>query len=207
MSTQSIIVEPKQMFNSLQELQHLTTHMIVVMYGLESTLQSLATMTYAVGFGDLMKKAETSINQIGTAVVATNNAFNNACKDVVNQLVDKFAAEGAKSDYSAPKFGGVKLHVNLAHRAAIYPAQMEKLFEELQSRMNGFGETSASMMQEYSQTKSFWVGTAADRTRDGFFKKVVPHFSEFDKVMFSIHLKCKEWLDEASRFEAALGVQ
>jgi hypothetical protein len=164
-------------------------------------------MTYAIGFGELMKKAETSINQVGSAVVASNNAFNTACKDVVNQMVDKFAAEGAKSDYSAPQFGGVKISVNLAHRAAIYPAQMQKLFEELQTRLKDYSRTNADMLYEYAETKKFWVGSAADRTRHNFYKKVVPHFMEFDNVMVSIHLKCQEWLDEARKFEASLGVQ
>ena len=59
--------------------------------------------------------------------MAANNAFNSACKDVVNQLVDKFASEGAKSDYGSPPFVEITVKINVADRAQIFPPAIRAL--------------------------------------------------------------------------------
>jgi hypothetical protein len=63
--------------------------------------------------------------------VAVNNAFNTACKDVVNQMLEKFASEGAKSTYDVPPFRRVHIKINLADRAALYLVAMQERFEKL----------------------------------------------------------------------------
>src|SRR6478672_10368065 len=100
----SIILHPEEMFKGLAQVETNTKDFIVKIHNLAEGLQFLAQVTFATGFNTLIKKAETEINQVGTAVVTANNILFNTCKVQVNQLVNKFAPEGAKSDYSAPPF-------------------------------------------------------------------------------------------------------
>lgn len=66
----SIILDPKQMFDTLNELETATNHIVKSLDDLAQQLQEVATLTYAQGFGELIKKAERDINQeIGRAHV------------------------------------------------------------------------------------------------------------------------------------------
>src|SRR5437763_3822647 len=121
MSGGSIILEPKQMFQALSEMEKATQDLMKLIQEISQVLEAASILTFAIGFGELIKAAEAAINQVGNAVVAANNAFNSACKDVVNQLVDKFASEGAKSDYGAPPFAEITIKINVADRAQTHP--------------------------------------------------------------------------------------
>src|SRR4051794_19331084 len=134
MSGGSIILEPKQMFQTLQEMEKATQDVIKLIQEITQVLEAASILTFAIGFGELIKAAEAAINQVGNAVVGANNAFNTACKEVVNQLVDKFASEGAKSDYAAPNFVEITIKINVADRAQIHPPQIRAQFDDQQQK-------------------------------------------------------------------------
>src|SRR5438270_13937292 len=114
MTGPNIILEPEAMFIFLEAFEGDVKVFGNSLNELAQSLQEAAHLTYAIDFGTLIKKAETEINQVGNAVVAAINAVNIACKDVVNQMVDKFASEGAKSSYNAPPFQTIHLKINTA---------------------------------------------------------------------------------------------
>ncbi len=125
MSGSSIILEPKQMFQTLQDMEKATQDILKLIQDVSAVLEAVSILTFAIGFGELIKAAEAAINQVGNAVVAANNAFNSACRAVVNQLVEKFASEGAKSDYGSPPFVEISIKINVADHAQIYPPAMK----------------------------------------------------------------------------------
>ena len=169
-------------------------------------MQQASTLTFAVGFADLIKQAEGQINQTGSAVVAANNAFNSACKDVVNQLIEKFATEGAKSDYGSPPFAEISISTNNPDRAQIYPPQIQAQMDDHQQKNGELSNLFKSMSDTYRQTTNFWVGESADKTRESFVSRVIPQFEELIQTLNKIVEAGKEWVNDAVKFEASLGV-
>ena len=206
MSGSSIILEPKQMFQTLQDMEKATQDILKLIQDVSAVLEAVSVLTFAFGFGQLIKLAEQAINQVGNAVVAANNAFNSACKDVVNQLVDKFANEGAKSDYSSPPFVEVTIKINTADRAQIEPSQMRNSFDNHQQKNTQVANKSNDMRDIYRQTSNFWVGESADKTRSSFESKIVPEFENLKSTLDQIVSKGLEWIEDAVKFEASLGV-
>ena len=200
----SIILDPKLMFDTLQKLENETRLIAISMYSLGHTLQQVSTLTYAIGFGELIKKAEKEMNQVGEAVIAVNNSFNDTCKDIVNRLVEKFAPEGAKSTYNVPPFRGVHIKINVADRAAIYPAEMKTIFEEMEKKLKHLSILFVEIRDTYPNTKHFWVGHSADQTRHNFQAKVVPLFEDLWRVLLTIHSHGMAWIEETVKFEANL---
>ena len=206
MSGGSIILEPKQMFQTLQEMEKATQDIIKLIQEISQVLEAASILTFAIGFGELIKAAEAAINQVGNAVVAANNAFNSACKDVVNQLVDKFASEGAKSDYSSPNFVEITIKINVADRAQIYPPQIRAQFDDNQQKNQQLGNKTNDMRDIYRQTSNFWVGESADKTRSSFESRIVPRFEDLLDVLQKIVSLGFDWIEDAVKFEASLGV-
>lgn len=206
MAPYNIILEPKQMFKTLHDLQVQTAHTIVTMYGVESVLQKASDLTYAIGFGELIKQAERDINHFGHAVVAANNAVNSACSAVVNQLVEKFAPEGAKSSYEAPPYKEIHLKTNPPTRVAIYVTGVLQLMEEERWRSTRFWDSAEKLSELYENTNKFWIGTSAENTRAAFKNKVEPQLIELKQVLHEIYLKGQAWIQEVVAYEASLGV-
>jgi hypothetical protein len=202
----SIILEPKQMFQTLQDMEKATQDLLKLIQEVAEILEAVSVLTFAIGFGELIKMAEQAINQVGNAVVAANNAFNSACRDVVNQLVQKFAPEGAKSDYSSPPFVEITIKINVADRAQIEPSQMRSSFDQNQQKNTQVANKSNDMRDIYRQTSSFWIGESADKTRSSFESKIVPEFENLKSVLDNIVSKGIEWIEDAVKFEASLGV-
>ena len=206
MSGGSIILEPKQMFQTLSEMEKATQDLLKLIHEVSVVLEAASILTFAVGFGALIKAAEAAINQVGNAVVAANNAFNNACKDVVNQLVEKFASEGAKSDYGSPAYIEITIKINVADRAQIYPAAIRALMDDHQQKNQQIGHKTNDMRDIYRQTSNFWVGESADKTRSSFESRIVPRFEDLLDVLQKIVSLGFEWIEDAVKFEASLGV-
>ncbi|MBN9389367.1 MAG: hypothetical protein J0I20_16880, partial [Chloroflexi bacterium] len=76
MSGGSIILEPRQMFQTLQDMERATQDVLKLIQEITHVLETVSVLTFAIGFGELIKAAEAAINQVGNAVVAANNAFN-----------------------------------------------------------------------------------------------------------------------------------
>src|SRR6476620_7397127 len=157
MSGGSIILEPKQMFQTLSEMEKATQDLLKLIQDVSAVLEAVSILTFAFGLGELIKAAEAAINQVGNAVVAANNAFNSACKDVVNQLVDKFASEGAKSDYGSPPFVEISIRINVADRAQIFPPAIRALMDEHKQKNTQMSNKTNDMRDIYRQTQNFWV--------------------------------------------------
>jgi len=206
MSGSSIILEPKQMFQTLQDMEKATQDILKLIQDVSAVLEAVSVLTFAFGFGQLIKLAEQAINQVGNAVVAANNAFNSACRDVVNQLVDKFASEGAKSDYGSPPFVEISIKINVADRAQIYPPAMRALFDDHQQKNQQIGNKTNDMRDIYRSTSNFWIGSSADKTRSSFESKIVPEFENLKSTLDQIVSKGLEWIEDAVKFEASLGV-
>jgi hypothetical protein len=205
MSGPSIILDPQKMFNNLQELEKHTRDVISKIHDVYECLQQVAHLTFAIGFGELIKKAEAEINQGGAAVVAANNAVNTACKDVVNELVKKFASQGAKSDYGSPPFEHIHLKINNADRAAIYPQSMRTHFEDLLfSKFPQLALAFVTLNDDIVNTKHFWIGTSADRMRHNFDSKVSSEFIKLEEILHKIYDHGVHWIDETIKFEASL---
>jgi hypothetical protein len=205
MSGPSIILDPQKMFKSLAFLEEDTKQFVTRIHNFGQKLQQVAHLTYAIGFGELIKQAEAEVNQVGNAVVAANNTVNRACKDVVNELVGKFAAQGVKSDYTAPPFEHIHLKVNPADHAAIYPESMRKIIDDLVSdAIPAMQGAFSRLLEDVLRTKEFWVGTSADRMRQTFQKKVEPEFVVLDKTALNIAEHCYKWIIEALNFEDSL---
>lgn len=202
----SIILDPKQMFSTLEELEKQTRGMVVTLYMLGYRLEQVSTLTYAQGFGELIKKAEKDINHLGSALIAANNAFNTNCAEVINHLVNKFAPEGAKSTYNIPPFRPVHIKVNTTERAAIYPADMKALFEKYEKKITTLTSYYINIQEAYFKTTNFWVGSSADRTRHNFKTKINPLYEDLFKTLLRIKVHGLEWIDEAVHFEANLNV-
>jgi hypothetical protein len=207
MSGTSIILEPEEMFNALSYLEMRTRQFVRHLHTLSGVLEEISILTYAIGFGELIKKAEREINQNGSAVVAANNALNTACTHVVNQLVAKFASLGVKSDYSEPPFHEVHIKINVADRAAIYPPAMKALFDDLYNvKIRDLNYIFDSILQTYRRTAKFWVGTSASKTRRAIQDKLAPEYEQLETVLMQIVNKGYDWIEEAQKFEASLGV-
>ena len=206
MSGGSIILEPKQMFQTLQDMEKATQDLLKLIQDITSVLEAVSVLTFAIGFGELIQAAEAAINQVGNAVVAANNAFNSACRDVVNQLVDKFASEGAKSDYGSPAFIEITVKINVADRAQIYPPAMRALFDDHQQKNQQIGNKTNDMRDIYRSTSNFWIGSSADKTRSSFESKIVPQFEDLLSVLQQIVSLGLDWVEDAVKFEASLGV-
>lgn len=202
----SIILDPKQMFTTLDELEKQTRGIVVSLYMLGYRLEQVSTLTFAQGFGELIKKAEKDINQLGNALIAANNAFNTNCAEVINHLVEKFAPEGAKSTYNIPPFRTVHIKVNTADRAAIYPADMRSLFELYAKKITTLTHYYINIYEAYTKTENYWVGSSADRTRHNFKTKINPLYEDLLKALLRIKAHGLEWIDEAVKFEANLNV-
>ena len=202
----SIILEPKDMFNTLSGMEQLTKDIVAKLADITQVLQQSSTITFAVGFADLIKQAEGQINQVGSATVASNNALNSACKDVVNQLVEKFSPEGAKSDYGSPPWIEISIKVNTPDRAQIYPPQIQSNMDQNQQTNNQLATRSNDMREIFSSTKNFWVGESADKTRSSFESRVVPQFEDMLSVLGKIVELGFSWVEDAVKFEASLGV-
>ena len=206
MSGGSIILEPKQMFQTLQDMEKATQDLLKLIQDITSVLEAVSILTFAIGFGELIQAAEAAINQVGNAVVAANNAFNSACRDVVNQLVDKFASEGAKSDYGSPPFVEISIKINVADRAQIYPPAMRALFDDHQQKNTQISNKTNDMRDIYRQTSNFWIGSSADKTRSSFESKIVPQFEDMLDVLKKIVELGLSWVEDAVKFESSLGV-
>jgi hypothetical protein len=202
----SIILEPKDMFNTLSEMEKATQDILKLIQTVQQILEAASALTFAVGFGELIKAAEAAINQVGSAVVAANNAFNSACKDVVNQLVEKFSPEGAKSDYGSPPFVEITIKINTPDRAQIYPPQIQANMDQNKQTNTQLANKSNDMREIYRQTQNFWVGESADKTRNSFETKMVPQFEDLKSALDQIVQKGIEWVEDAVKFEASLGV-
>ncbi len=206
MSGGSIILEPKQMFQTLSEMEKATQDLLKLIQDVSAVLEAVSILTFAFGLGELIKMAEQAINQVGNAVVAANNAFNTACKDVVNQLVDKFASEGAKSDYGSPAFIEITIKINVADRAQIYPQAMRALFDDNKQKNGQVGNKTNDMRDIYRQTSNFWVGESAEKTRSSFESRIVPRFEDMLDVLNKIVELGFGWVEDAVKFESSLGV-
>jgi hypothetical protein len=201
----SIILDPQKMFNTLQELERHTKGFIREIHEISECLQQVSHLTYAIGFGVLIKQAEADINQVGNAVVAANNTVNTACKDVVNELVKKFATQGAKSDYSSPPFEHIHLKVNPADRAAIYPQTMVSIFMDFYgNKILEYEAAAGLVILNVYETQNFWIGISADKMRNTFLTKVTPEFENLSIVLKKICKHGMEWIDETMNFEASL---
>jgi hypothetical protein len=206
MSGGSIILEPKQMFQTLNEMEKATQDVLKLIQEVSQVLEAASILTFAIGFGELIQAAVAEINQVGNAVVAANNAFNSACKDVVNQLVDKFASEGAKSDYGSPPFVEITVRINVADRAQIFPPAIRALMDEHKQKNTQMANKTNDMRDIYRQTQNFWVGESADKTRSSFESRVVPKFEDMLQVLQKIVELGLSWVEDAVKFEASLGV-
>jgi hypothetical protein len=206
MSGGSIILEPKQMFQTLNEMEKATQDVLKLIQEVSQVLEAASILTFAIGFGELIQAAVAEINQVGNAVVAANNAFNSACKDVVNQLVDKFASEGAKSDYGSPPFVEITVKINVADRAQIFPPAIRALMDEHKQKNTQMSNKTNDMRDIYRQTQNFWVGESADKTRSSFESRVVPKFEDMLSVLGKIVELGLSWVEDAVKFEASLGV-
>jgi hypothetical protein len=206
MSGSSIILEPRQMFQTLQDMEKATQDILKLIQDITQVLEAVSILTFAVGFGELIKAAEAAINQVGNAVVAANNAFNSACRDVVNQLVEKFAPEGAKADYGSPPFVEISIRINVADRAQIFPPAMRALFDDHQQKNTEMSNKTNDMRDIYRQTTNFWIGSSADKTRSSFESKIVPQFEDMLDVLKKIVELGLSWVEDAVKFEASLGV-
>lgn len=206
MSGGSIILEPRQMFQTLQDMERATQDVLKLIQEITQVLETVSVLTFAIGFGELIKAAEAAINQVGNAVVAANNAFNSACREVVNQLVEKFAPEGAKSDYSSPPFVEISIRINVADRTQILPSVMRSHFDEHQQKNQQMLNKTNDMRDIYRNTSNFWIGSAAEKTRSSFESRIVPQFEDMLDVLKKIVELGFSWVDEAVRFEASLGV-
>jgi hypothetical protein len=202
----SIILEPKDMFNHLSEMETSTKDVLAKLGDITQVLQGISTQTFAIGMVDLIKQAESQINEAGNATVSANNAFNSACKDVVNQLVEKFAPEGAKSDYGSPPFAEVSISTNTPDRAQIYPQQLNSAADDNQQKNGELMKLFDQMRELYQNTKNFWIGESADKTRNSFESKVVPQYEDLVKTLNQIVETIKQFTEDAVKFEASLGV-
>jgi uncharacterized protein YukE len=195
------------MFKGLGQVETNTKEFIGKIHKLADVLQHLAHLTYAIGFGELIKRAEADINQVGMAVVTANNSLNSACKDVVNELVKKFAPQGAKSDYTSPSFELVHFKVNPADKAAIFPQTISDALNDLVTTKMSEIDNSFYLIRSWiAATEAFWKGTSADRFRQTFRSKVIPEYDNLLQVLNKIIHHCGQWLDETIKFEASLGV-
>jgi hypothetical protein len=201
----SIILEPRQMFQTLQDMEQATQDILKLIQEVAQILETVSVLTFAVGFGELIKAAEAVINQVGTAVVAANNAFNSACRDVINQLVQKFSPEGAKSDYNSPPFVEISIRINQADRTQVLPAVMRSHLDENQQKNRQLASKTSDMREIYRNTANFWSGTAAEKIRNRFESKIVPQFEELESILNKIVERGYSWVEEAVRFEASLG--
>lgn len=204
MNGPNIILEPKLMFKSLQELEKETKDLVIAVHFIGHALVAVSGITYAIGFGELMKQAEKNINQFGSAVVAATNAVNVACSEVVYQLVEKFAPQGAKERYEVTPYRAIDITTLVPDRVAIYPPLMKQHLEDLFNKIFNFGTLFSKMEHTFANTKNFWVGESADRVRSNFMTKLDPKFSELVKVLYEIHSHCLEWIEQTIKFEASL---
>jgi hypothetical protein len=203
----SIILDSRLMFQSLQELESDTDSIIIAIEGMAVALWEVSSLTYAFGFGALMKKAETDLNQAAQAVVAANNAVNSTCSMIVNMLVDKFAPEGAKSSYNVKPIDEIHFPVRKADRAEIHPKEMEKLFEDVASKLIFFDQHVIRLQTTYELTRRFWSGTSAELTRHKFKSKVSPLFDKLHADVLAIYNHGLEWIGKSVKFEVSLGVE
>jgi hypothetical protein len=194
------------MFQTLQDMEKATQDILKLIQEVTAILEAVSILTFAIGFGELIKAAEQALNQVGNAVVAAHNAFNSACRDVVNQLVQKFSPEGAKSDYSSPAFIEITIKINIANRAQIEPSQMRTHFDSHQQKNTQFANKTNDMRDIYRNTSNFWVGHSADKTRSSFESRIVPLFEEMHSTLNKIVEQGVNWIEDAVKFEAALGV-
>jgi len=204
MSEPNIILDPKLMFILLGNLQEYTKDLIRRIQFVFEDLQEVANFTYAIGFGELVKKAETEINQVATGVVTANNTIFNACKDVVNELVNKFAPQGAKSDYSAPQFTPVQLKVNPDDQVTIYPQHMRDVFSIFHRETESIGASYYYVQAEVADTKKFWVGTSADKFRQTFDTKIGHEHVQLNSALINIYVKGNDWIEKTIQFEKNL---
>jgi uncharacterized protein YukE len=206
MSGGSIILEPRAMFQTLQDMEKATQDILKLIQEVTEILEAVSVLTFAFGFGQLIKLAEQAINQVGNAVVAANNAFNSACRDVVNQLVEKFAPEGAKADYGSPAFIEITIKIQVADRAQILPSVMRSHFDQNQQKNTQVQHKTSDMRDIYRNTSNFWIGSSADKTRSSFESKIVPQFEDLLHVLQQIVSLGLDWVEDAVKFEASLGV-
>ncbi len=121
-------------------------------------------------------------------------------------MVDKFASEGAKSDYGSPAFIEITIKINVADRAQIHPPQVRAHFDDQQQKNGQLSNKTNDMRDIYRQTSNFWVGESAEKTRGSFESKVVPQFEDMLGVLGKIVQLGFGWVEDAVKFEASLGV-
>jgi hypothetical protein len=206
MSGGSIILEPRMMFQTLQDMEKATQDVLKLIQDVSQVLEAVSVLTFAIGFGELIQAAEAAINQVGNAVVAANNAFNSACREVINQLVEKFAPEGAKADYGSPPFVEISIKINVADRAQIFPSVMRGLFDDHQQKNSQISNKTSDMRDIYRNTSNFWIGSSAEKTRSSFESKIVPQFEDLLDVLKKIVDLGFSWVEDAVKFESSLGV-
>jgi hypothetical protein len=192
------------MFQSLQELEDETRDIITSLYFIGHTLIDVSAVTYASGWGDLMKQAEKNINEFGNGLVAASNAVFTACSEVVNQLAEKFAPQGARGSYAAKQYRGINITTHTPDKVAIYPPLMKKHLEDLFKQIFDLGLLFAKMEETFMKTKKFWVGESADRSRSNFMTKLDPKFTEMSQVLYQIQRNGIEWVEETIKYEASL---
>lgn len=201
----SIILEPHFMYQTLDELQNETKSLLNKLKEVGELLQIVARMTYAIGFNDLMKDAETQINGAGHAFVAANNVVDGACREVVKKLVQKFASEaGVRDSYAIEFFQEISIQTNFPERVQINPHYMSNIFDSYGQKIIELSAVGYDMQSLYARTHYFWQGTAADRTREAFETSVMPVFEKLMDTLYKIYGKGRDWVDEAIKMEASL---
>lgn len=204
MSGPSIILDPIPMFNTLSSLDLATTHLETLLMRMSNVLQDLAEITFAHGFSDLLKKAQTNINHFGHAVVAATNEVNIAFSEVVNLLIGKFIMLDQRASYNATPYEDAHIKLNPADRAEINPAKMKEILDDMTDKIIELGEFVFRYQRYYDETAKFWVGKSADQTRKSFHTRVMPKFADLLDVLRRIHEDGIKWIDESVMWEATL---
>jgi hypothetical protein len=94
----------------------------------------------------------------------------------------------------------------VADRAQIHPSVMRVLFDDNQQKNSQMSNKTNDMRDIYRQTSNFWVGESADKTRQSFESRIVPKFEELLDVLNKIVQLGFDWIEDAVKFEASLGV-
>ncbi len=102
--------------------------------------------------------------------------------------------------------GEITVKINVADRAQIYPPAMRALFDDHQQKNQQIGNKTNDMRDIYSSTSNFWIGSSADKTRSSFESKIVPQFEDLLSVLQQIVSLGLDWVEDAVKFEASLGV-
>lgn len=206
--SKNIILDPYVMFSVLNDLEEDTKNLVKKLTEIGDILQVAAKMTYAIGFGNLMDEAQDGINNVGYAAISAHNTVATNCSEVVNKLVQKFAAEaGARGNYTVAPFKEIKIQTNFPDRVHINPHYLKGMFDNFGQKHLEFSVIVDDIERLFATSDSFWQGTAADSTRQKFKRVVMPFFEDLKRVFDQIYAKGEAWVDDAIKTDASLGVQ